>query len=406
MHIMRIFWSLILYRATSQVISPKTACDFRKGSAGHAAASCIFQGIQGPMMALLTVHPKTCGSRPFPMISTDLAIGHIWEHCKNLFPGRLSSKAGCASTMFVLLSSETDLFGVLCGECWDQVWIERHAVRRESFFPTDTHKLNFCSLKWVLMVYGSCILLQLGDKCDKPHQKVSTVSRKHLWNFRLADHCTAWWRIIISKDWPTAKDALGGSWGGLSQYPSPTRSRFISELSIVTFQGCFYEMCPFFSLNQSLFARCIVAPGCTQQEAYSGLIIFWCQRWGDLFAVPTRHMFSILKFAHVTYVAHELRGNIMLKCWKDEFSLRRWAMFQVLWSVLPESVGILTIVWWGCSRYPFPCFSQGCSLCICCTDEIFGNASKQEGTRSLSKLILAIWHRFCQNTLQAILCYR
>lgn len=131
----------------AKFFSPKTACDFRKGSAGHAAASCIFQGIQGPMMASLTVHPKTCGIRWFPMISTDLAIGHIWEHCKNLFPGRSSRKAGCAWTMFVLLSSETDLFGVLCGECWDQVWIERHAVRREFFFPTDTLKLNFCSLE-------------------------------------------------------------------------------------------------------------------------------------------------------------------------------------------------------------------------------------------------------------------
>lgn len=70
----------------------------------------------------------------------------------------------------------------------------------------------------------------------------------------------------------------------------------------------------------------------------------------------------------------------MLERWI--FPSCRWAMFQVLWSVLPKSVGILTIVWWYCSRYPFPCFSQGCSLCICCTEEIFGNASKQEGTRS------------------------
>ena len=161
------------------------------------------------------------------------------------------------------------------------------------FFPTDTLKLNFCSLKWVLMVYGSCILLQLGDKCDKPHQKVSTVSRKHLWNFLLADHCTAWWRIIISKDWPTAKDCLGGSWGGpfsVSQsYSQSIHTRIIN----CYFSRLFLWNVSLFSLNQSLFARCIVAPGCTQQEAYSGLIIFWCQRWGDLFAVPTRHMFSV-----------------------------------------------------------------------------------------------------------------
>lgn len=112
----------------AKFFSPKTACDFRKGSAGHAAASCIFQGIQGPMMALLTVHPKTCGIRPFPM---DTSGNFAKTYSQDDY---ISRKAGCAWTMFVLLSSETDLFGVICGECWDQVWIERHAVRRESFF--------------------------------------------------------------------------------------------------------------------------------------------------------------------------------------------------------------------------------------------------------------------------------
>lgn len=276
------------------------------------------------------------------------------------------------------------------------------------FFPTDTLKLNFCSLKWVLMVYGSCILLQLGDKCDKPHQKVSTVRRKHLWNFLLADHCTAWWRIIISKDWPTAKDALGGSWGGLSQYPSPTRSRFISELSI----NCYFSRLFLWNVSLFLFKSitfCTLYCG-TGMHTARGIFRF------DHFLVPTvgrfvccpnkAHVFNpeiCPRYICCTRTQKEHHAE-MLEIWI--FPSCRWAMFQVLWSVLPESVGILTIVWWRCSRYPFPCFSQGCSLCICCTEEIFGNASKQEGTRSLSKLILVVWHRFCQNTLQTIFCYR
>lgn len=222
------------------------------------------------------------------------------------------------------------------------------------------------------MVYGSCILLQLGDKCDKPHQKVSTVSRKHLWNFLLADHCTAWWRIIISKDWPTTNAGLGGTWGGLSQYPSPTRSRFISELSIVTFQGCFYERCPFFSLNPLLFALCIVAPAYTQQwlffDTNSGEICLKRPDKARVFHPEICPRCICCTQTPKEHHAEMLERWIFLSC--------RWAQFmQVLWSVLPESVG-------RCSMYPFPCFSQGCSLCICCTEEIFGNASKQEGTRS------------------------
>lgn len=274
------------------------------------------------------------------------------------------------------------------------------------FFPTDTLKLNFCSLKWVLMVYGSCILLQLGDKSDKPHQKVSTVSRKHLWNFLLADHCTAWWRIIISKDWPTAKDCLGGSWGGpfsVSQsYSQSIHTRIIN----CYFSRLFLWNVSLFSLNQSLFARCIVAPGCTQQEAYSGLIIFWCQRWGDLFAVPTRHMFSILKFAHVTYVAHELRRNIRLKCWKDEFSLhvgglcskffgvyylKVWEYWQLFGDIAPGTL-FLVLVRVALCVYAVQRKSLGML-----------RSKKGQGLKQVDSCHLAFW--FCQNTLQTILCY-